>query len=372
MTTMQAQRGAFSVPSTLVAPGVPRWTGIYSRTHHLLRQFARHGWETYCLISPGESGREPEVIEPGLHVFYDDRFAAGVPRDCGVLWLTGDAADGEHRGIWSSSLTVVDFGVLENSGTPFDPKPAMEGCHLAVTATSKLYERIKFLHPRVALIRNGYDAEVFSSEALLQTPPEYRYIRQPIIGYVGPLDERLDTSLVASLAEYFGTFSVVLVGPAEGASMRGLPPNVYILGARAYEQLAAHIAQMRVCIVPFRANDQARRKAVPAKIYEYLAMGKPVVTTPFADLARLLAPVRVAAGRDDFIAEVEKALEDNEVKSRQRWAKGHSWGVRYEELQQAIGALPQLDASSRKLKGRFGFAGYLRRYLKSNGRRGRD
>ena len=127
------------------------------------------------------------------------------------------------------------------------------------------------------------------------------------------IDERFDTELLDKVAEMRPDWSFVMVGPVVKIAEDDLPrrPNIHYLGGKTYEQLPAYLSGWDVALMPFAMNESTQFIS-PTKTPEYLAGGKPVVSTPIRDVVRHyghLEGVQIAATPDEFVAACEKALE---------------------------------------------------------------
>lgn len=166
----------------------------------------------------------------------------------------------------------------------------------------------------------------------------------PIIGYVGGIHSVFDVKLLTEMARARPGWSWVLVGPQQTSTRElRLLPNVYLSGPRPHEELPDFIRRFDVGIVPYVLNNYTAT-VVPTKINEYLAMGKPVVSTDLPEVGRfnrhhqlvITCPNRP----EDFIASIEDALRgrggDVEVARRRAMAAANDWGVRAERMSQLI------------------------------------
>jgi len=135
---------------------------------------------------------------------------------------------------------------------------------------------------------------------------------QPILGYFGVIDERMDLPLLAQLAQTHPTWQLVLIGPIVKIDPATLPQaaNLHYLGMKDYQQLPAYLAHFDVALVPFEIND-ATRYLSPTKTLEYLAAHKPVVSTPIHDIVELYGDyVRIGHTSEEFVTQVEAALAE--------------------------------------------------------------
>ena len=127
------------------------------------------------------------------------------------------------------------------------------------------------------------------------------------------IDERFDTALIDAVAAARPQWQFVMLGPVTKIDPALLPQrlNIHYLGSKKYEELPRYIAGWDVALLPFAINE-ATRYISPTKTPEYLAAGKPVVSTPITDVVRpygQLDLVRIAGTPDEFIAAIEDSLK---------------------------------------------------------------
>jgi glycosyltransferase involved in cell wall biosynthesis len=185
---------------------------------------------------------------------------------------------------------------------------------LVFTGGLGLYETKSREHRNVHFFGCGVDAEHFGKAQAPDTPvpPAVAHLPRPVLGYFGVIDERLDYQLIGALADAYSGGSVVMAGPVVKVQPEELPrqPNIHWLGQQAYEALPALVKGFDVCLMPFALND-ATRYINPTKTLEYLAAGKPVVSTAIPDVARNFAEVvRVAESPEQFIYAVRQLLAE--------------------------------------------------------------
>jgi glycosyltransferase involved in cell wall biosynthesis len=168
-------------------------------------------------------------------------------------------------------------------------------------------------HANVHFHGCGVDTTHFGKARLPETevPASIERLPRPVLGYFGVIDERLDYPLIAALADHFPEASVVMAGPLAKVERNQLPEraNLHWLGQQAYEALPALVKGFDVCLMPFALNE-ATRFINPTKTLEYMAAGKPVVSTAIADVIRNFTPVvEVAASHSEFLKAVRGAAE---------------------------------------------------------------
>jgi glycosyltransferase involved in cell wall biosynthesis len=199
------------------------------------------------------------------------------------------------------------------------------------TGGRNLYESKSRRHGNVHFFGCGVDAEHFSRALHADTPiaSELRNLPRPILGYFGVIDERLDYALIECLSDWFVSGSVVFVGPTAKVERSELPqqPNIYWIGQRAYERLPEYVKGFDVCLMPFALNE-ATEYINPTKTLEYMAAGKPIVSTAVPDVLRNFVPVvRIAETAREFVDAVSLALmpEPGRIREGIARARAATW-----------------------------------------------
>jgi glycosyltransferase involved in cell wall biosynthesis len=194
---------------------------------------------------------------------------------------------------------------------------------LVFTGGRSLYEAKAGRHSRVFAMPSAVDVAHFASARLPQADPgDQEGIGRPRIGYYGVIDERIDRDLVSAIANERPDWHLVLVGPVAKLAADEVPvgPNVHSLGMKPYDALPRYLAGWDVAIMPFAINE-ATRYISPTKTPEYLAGGRPVVSTPIRDVVEpygRLELVRIADTSDAFIAAIDEALREDPTEVRAR------------------------------------------------------
>ncbi|MDD2714072.1 MAG: glycosyltransferase, partial [Simplicispira sp.] len=184
---------------------------------------------------------------------------------------------------------------------------------LVFTGGRSLYESKRGRHGDVHCFPSSVDHAHFGRRGLADHPAQAA-LPSPRLGYYGVIDERLDLPLVAAIADAHPDWQVVMVGPVVKVNPATLPqrPNLYWMGQRRYDELPAFLAGWDVCLMPFALNASTRFIS-PTKTLEYLAAGKPVVSTPVRDVAQQYSEVvPIAASPAEFVAACERILARSE------------------------------------------------------------
>ncbi len=180
------------------------------------------------------------------------------------------------------------------------------------TGGYKLWQSKSKLHPNVHFFGCGVDSAHFAKARLDSTPRPADLPEQdePILGFYGVIDERIDYALIASLAAAFPQATIAMAGPVVKVDPKDLPKasNIVWLGQKQYAELPMYARTFDVCLMPFALNE-ATEYINPTKTLEYMAAGKPIVSTAVADVVRNFTPVvKVARSYDGFAAAVRAAL----------------------------------------------------------------
>ena len=188
-------------------------------------------------------------------------------------------------------------------------------------------------NPNLHLFPSGVDEAHFKQAVQkdVKRPEDLADVDGPVLGYFGVIDERMDLGLLEHLAKQRPDWHVVMLGPVVKIEATSLPqaPNLHYLGMKAYEDLPGYLAHFDVALIPFALNE-ATEFLSPTKTLEYLAAGKPVVSTPLPDVVGLYGEVvRVGATPAAFLRAVEAALAKDRAAKTQRHERAQTLLTRY-------------------------------------------
>lgn len=354
-----------------------RWDFVYQRPQHLMSRFAKSGRVFYIeepVISEGAARFETTARDGGVTVVVPH-----VPREktanmAGVLRALIDRMFREHRigahYLWIYTPMAVEWTRhLRPSAVIYDcmdelsafkgappglkqnEKELLAWADIVFTGGRSLFEAKRNQHPSVYCFPSSVDVAHFASARSVRTEPDDQArIPGPRLGYFGVIDERMDLELLAKVADARPDWHFVIVGPVVKIDPVDLPQraNIHFLGMKKYEQLPSYIAGWDVAILPF-ARNEATRFISPTKTPEYLAAGRPVVSTSIRDVVNPYGDLGLAHIADEapaFAAAVEAALAEDPQKrlkevdavlSVNSWAR--TWGRMAELID---------DVSSRK------------------------
>ena len=331
-------------PTTLLCFSHLRWDFVFQRPQHLMSRFAREMsviyWEEPVDIGANETAylKVREVQDaPGVRIVAP-HLPQGMPEDAreAVLKRLLDAHVASIRGTlisWYYTPMMLPFSRhIETDVTVFDAmdelskfkfaptrlieleQELIDRSDVVFTGGSSLYEAKKDRHSNVHCFPSSVDRAHFCKARARQFEPgDQEDLPKPRLGFYGVIDERFDIELLNEVAAMRPSWTFVMVGPVVKISEEDLPrrPNIHYLGGKTYDQLPAYLSGWDVALMPFAMNESTQFIS-PTKTPEYLAGGKPVVSTPIKDVVRhygQLEGVKIASTPAEFVEACEQALE---------------------------------------------------------------
>jgi len=347
-----------------------RWDFVFQRPQHLLTRFARKGRVFYI----EEPIYDKACAEPCLRM---------ALREAGVMVLTphlpsdfsesktqaalGELVDGmlSHWSIrdfvaWYYTPMALHFtSHLKPSLVVYDCMDELSAFSGAPPAIAKMEHRLlaraelvftggasifaakKQKHKNIHLFPSSIDKPHFQrARDMRADPDDQKSIGRPRIGFYGVLDERLDRDLLRDLAVLKPHWHWILVGPVCKIEPASLPQaaNLHYLGRKEYGDLPRYLAGWDIAMMPFAHNDSTRYIS-PTKTPEYLAAGKPVVSTSIRDVVDPygdLGLVHIADGARAFAAACEAAMSQRSDRAwlakADRFLSKQSWDRTWEEM----------------------------------------
>jgi glycosyltransferase involved in cell wall biosynthesis len=196
--------------------------------------------------------------------------------------------------------------------------------------------------PDAIHISNGVDDEVFSPDYSFDRPSDMETISAPVVGYAGKMQEMFDVSLMTRIVSDLQDTNFVFIGQELNSRwMKSLwqYPNAHYLGDKPYSQLPQYLAAFDICIVPY--NLERQHGVDPIKFYEYLAMGKPIVTTDIGGVSmfREFPQVRIAQNSKEFLDDIHyftDQVRGNSVIPRRQLPETYLWRTKADKIVKAI------------------------------------
>ena len=320
------------VPTLHRAEGLPvdaQWAALLP---HLQRAFSDHP------LLAGRFGR-------AIHWFYSPMVAPAMLGKFDTAAVVYDCMD---------ELAKFRFAPPD---LPTREATLLGAADVVFTGGYQLFTRKQRHHRNVHLYGCGVDLAHYAKarDPETQIPADIASLPRPILGYFGVIDERLDYGLIESLARAFDSGSVVMIGPYAKVDPATLPmrPNLHWLGQRDYADLPAYTKGFDACLMPFALND-ATENINPTKTLEYMAAGKPVISTAVADVVRHFAPiVHVGHTHVEFIELAARACSQPDAELIARGIKragGATWDAIVEAMREhVLVAVRSRQATARRL-----------------------
>ncbi|HEX8533729.1 MAG TPA: glycosyltransferase, partial [Allosphingosinicella sp.] len=348
-----------------------RWNFVFQRPQHLMSRFAKERrviyWEEpeaalagcepalgirtcaetgVTVVTPSlPEGMSEEETESALKALLDE-FLTGEEQPL-VRWYYTPMMLPFSRHI-EAAATVYDC-MDELANFRFAPPTLLDlerelfaTADVVFTGGYSLYEAKKDRHPNVHPFPSSVDRAHFAqARAASEGPADQAQLPKPRFGFYGVIDERMDLELIGAVADAHPEWSIVMVGPIVKIDPAELPrrANIHYVGGKRYEELPHYLGGWDVALMPFAINDSTTFIS-PTKTPEYLAGGRPVVSTPIKDVGRHygdLDAVFIADGAEAFIAACEKALalsqgDDEWLKDVDAKLANLSWDTTYARM----------------------------------------
>ncbi|MFI5071880.1 MAG: glycosyltransferase family 1 protein [Terriglobales bacterium] len=220
----------------------------------------------------------------------------------------------------------------------------LKSANVVFTGGYSLFETKRSLHSNVYPFPSSIDLSHFAQARYQDVEPhDQSSIPTKRIGYCGVIDERMDLDLVREIADSRRDWNIVMIGPVVKIRESELPraANIHYLGMKKYDELPAYISGWDAAILPFARNESTRFIS-PTKTPEYLAAGRPVVSTSIADVIRpygTMGLVHIADDPKEFIGALENAMaEDHGQRIRQvdAFLSRNSWSRTWRRMAELV------------------------------------
>ena len=345
----------YTAPSTFARPDLLcfshlRWHFVTQRPQHLLSRAAHdrrvfyweepvfHSAEELASLTGDSSATHLESLQemPSLWVLRPHLLHGtdAVEAQRALLREFFAHAHVQHFVRWYYTPMALDFSShLKADATVYDCMDELSGflgappelaakeqdlfraAEIVFTGGISLYEAKQRQHANVHAFPSSIETEHFAKAAsgTLAEPADQAAIPHPRAGFYGVVDERFDIALLAQIAALRPEMHFVILGPVVKIDAATLPQsaNIHYLGGKHYNQLPAYLSGWDIAMLPFALNDSTRYIS-PTKTPEYLAAGKPVVSTPIRDVVRGYGDcglVSIAATAQEFAAALDRALQ---------------------------------------------------------------
>jgi len=352
-----------------------RWNFVYQRPQHLLSRFANQQ-RVFFIEEPiydaesdfysinKEEGKNLWVITP--HIQNNLTAEHSAQRQKLLLSLLMEDMQINKYICWYFTPMALDFSehltpmltifdcMDELSAFKFAPpelkekeSQLLQKADIVFTGGYSLFLKKKDRNANVHYFPSSIDKDHFLKARAKETvdPYDQQEIPHPRLGYFGVLDERLDIELVRKMAGLRSEWHFIFVGPVVKIDPQILPqaPNIHYLGHKTYQELPNYLAGWDIALMPFALNESTRFIS-PTKTPEYLAGGKPVISTAIVDVVETYGNkglVYLADTAEDFISAATHSL--NHPEKKEEWLKDideelndNSWDKTWKQMTERI------------------------------------
>ena len=225
----------------------------------------------------------------------------------------------------------------------------MRKADIVFAVSRGLFDDAKKFNENCYLIPNGVDCDLYRLPVAVPANSKLERIRRPILGYLGILHYMVDFDLLNYLAESRPDWSILLMGrklikvPEDKACFAALTEkeNVHYAGEIARKEIPAFLQSLDVCLMPFKNTESNRYAPGPLKLWEYLAVGKPIVAVDQGIEYHYQNLIKIASDKEGFVNCIEEALREKDpqlIAERKQAAQENSWDKRVDRMMELVEA----------------------------------
>lgn len=383
---MDVKKKKILTDHNLVYFGPGKWEGMWRNRHQLMSRLAEHNRVFYIEPQSYEvrkagvgGGRKKWISKKGKHLYIFHgpvfpkillkiklrRFLSVVWKlllkltlirmrfSCPIVWVSHPDMLGLAK--WFSGKVLVyhivdEYKAYLNVGNQGRRQQIEEReekllrmADIVIVVSQELYQSKKELNENIYIVRNAVDYIAFTkaSTSDRHPPADISVIPKPIIGYTGLISARLDLNALLFLAANFPDGNMVLIGDVKERNCEDIikklkeKKNVHFLGMKDVSEIPYYIKEFDVGIIPYMFNEETKN-ADPLKLYEYFAMGKPVVTTKFPAANEYRHVIKIADSPTEVLQHIKFYLTSEETKDRMEErlhvAEQNTWDMRIREI----------------------------------------
>jgi glycosyltransferase involved in cell wall biosynthesis len=261
----------------------------------------------------------------------------------------------EYVGTLDEALTIyycVDewagFNYLDGAKVVAAERRLCERADVVFGTARSLVESRRCLNPETYLATHGVDHSLFARALCCTTsvPPDLASLPQPVLGFYGTIQDRIDFELLAHLAERHPEWTIAMLGNVRVDTSRlARYPNIRFLGSKPYSELPNYCRGFAVGLIPYLLTETTIH-ANPIKLREYLSAGLPVVSTALPEVSYYRDYCQLARDPIEFEQAVAAAVREDTPELRRR----RSDAMRRETWEQKVAELGTvvMQAKARK------------------------
>ncbi|NLP00227.1 MAG: glycosyltransferase family 1 protein [Clostridiaceae bacterium] len=324
----------------VIYPPTIDWDYMRQRPQQLMEQFSLNEYEVFYCNKTQLTNKLFTEINSHLKIVHNNScFIRDIVPELKrlgkkiILWVSWSKL---HAFLDSYLPDFIVYDYLDDfeAWRPY-LKSMIEKANIVITTSKILKEQMAEEYPDKPsiMVPNGCDIKRFRLPNSIGKPPELYSHEGPVITYSGAWASWIDVKLVERIAETFNHALICVIGTEFGIKVPAHHPNLKYLGQKTYSQLPEYLINSTICIIPFLINS-ITIATNPIKMYEYLASGKPVVSTNLPE-AKNVPSVYIAKDHESFIERIKLILEgkagfrDDETYV---WLEEHTWEKRFEKI----------------------------------------
>ncbi|MCX8526427.1 glycosyltransferase [Chryseobacterium formosus] len=344
------------------------WNFVYQRPQHLLTRFSKH-YQVFYFEEPkiGDSDRYIVNVQDGVYIVellitrHDEAMNGKIRNLIDQLLKEYDIKNYVNWYYTPMALQFTDHlnpekviydSMDELSAFRFAPPQLLEleeelfkKADVVFTGGNSLYQAKKNRHHNIHAMPSSIDKAHFGkARDVQQEPQDQKSIGYPRLGFFGVVDERFDIELLRDVSAQRPDWQFVIIGPIVKISPDDLPqaPNIHYLGPKTYTELPLYIANWDIALILFALNESTEFIS-PTKTPEYLAAGKPVISTAIKDVVYPYGNaglVQIIDDSESFISAAEDIFADTErdhwLRTVDHFLENDSWDNTFSKMNSLI------------------------------------
>jgi len=359
------------------------WNFVYQRPQHLLTRFSKH-YQVFYFEEPkiGDSDRYIVNVQDGTYIvelLVSNHDGTTNERIQNLIKELLEEYNIENYISWYYTPMALQFtselhpekivydSMDELSAFKFAPPQLLQlenelfrKADVVFTGGNSLYQAKKNRHHNIHAMPSSIDKLHFGqARAIQEEPADQKSISSPKLGFFGVVDERFDIELLREVSAKRPDWQFIIIGPVVKISPEDLPraSNIHYLGPKTYSELPQYISHWDIALILFALNESTEFIS-PTKTPEYLAAGKPVISTAIKDVINPYGNaglVHIISDSESFISTAEKIFADDERDHWQRtvdhFLEDDSWDNTFNKMNALIDAVKvvnELDTNTQK------------------------
>lgn len=331
--------------TVIIYPPTINWDWMTQRPQQLMKQFANDSYQIYFCNKTQSSKKVVTKLSSNINIIHNNKSFIRyiIPKikknDEIIIWYTWPKLNPYIRQYFPDKIIfdyIDDFPAWSKY-----VNPAIDSADLVITSAINLKQELEQKHPNKPsfLIPNGCDIQHFQQYTKIQPkkPLELQNHKGPVLTYIGAWASWIDEELVEKISLEIPEALILIIGCEFGKKFNLKRKNILYIGYKPYKLLPQYLYYSDVSLIPFKIN-QITKSTNPIKMYEYLAAGKPVVSTNIPE-AKNKPYVYIGRDYNSYIQQIKTLLSPSfqlDSKKLNVWLKNQSWEKRYIDIKNIL------------------------------------